>query len=257
MTRRPWSRDEMMLVLNLYFKLPFGRMHRGAPEVVRLAKLIGRTPSAIALRLVNFAAYDPVLARRGISGMKNGGKACEEFWNEYANDREQVLFESERLLAQLEGTTIERKFEKDIADIPQGVVGETRTREVKTRVNQRLFRQIVLANYDGRCALTGIDIPELLVASHVIPWAKNERERLNPANGICLSSLYDKAFDTGLIGFADDASVMLSPRLKKNVGKDYFALYFAPIEGRQLVTPRKYPVNPKFLEWHRDCIYGK
>lgn len=47
--------------------------------------------------------------------------------------------------------------------------GETHVREVKTRVNQNVFRKIVLANYDGKCALTGIDIPELLVASHIIP----------------------------------------------------------------------------------------
>ena len=74
-----------------------------------------------------------------------------------------------------------------------------KVREVKTRVNQNVFRKIVLANYNGKCALTGIDISELLVACHIIPWSENEQERLNPENGICLSSLYDKAFDKGLI----------------------------------------------------------
>lgn len=257
MRQNLWSRDEMMLALNLYLKLPFGRLDRKTPEVVHLAKIIGRTPNAVALRLVNFAAYDPILSQRGISGMSHGGKSCKEFWDEFVNDREKVLFESERILAKIEGTTIEQKFKDEIEDIPQGVVGETRTREVKTRVNQHLFRQIVLANYEGRCALTGIDVPELLVASHVIPWAKNKKERLNPENGICLSSLYDKAFDVGLIGFADDTTVMFSSRLKANVGKDYFSKYFAPMEGRHLVVPRKYRVNPVFLEWHRDCIYEK
>lgn len=257
MERNLWTHDEMMLALNLYLKLPFGRLDRKTPEVVHLAHVIGRTPNAVALRLVNFAAYDPNLAQRGIVGMSHGGKACEAFWNEFVHDRERVLFESERILAEREGTTVEQKYKADILDIPQGVTGEVRVREVKTRVNQHIFRQIVLANYDGRCALTGIDIPELLVASHVIPWAKNEQERLNPENGICLSSLYDKAFDLGLIAFADDTSVMLSPRLKRNIGKDYYAEYFAPLEGRRLVAPRKYRVNPDFLEWHRDCIYGK
>ena len=61
---------------------------------------------------------------------------------------------------------------------------------MKTRVNQNVFRQIVLANYNKKCAITGIDIPDLLVASHIIPWSKNEEERLNPENGICLSALY-------------------------------------------------------------------
>ena len=257
MRQNLWSRDEMMLALNLYLKLPFGKLDRKTPEVVHLAKIIGRTPNAVALRLVNFAAYDPILAQRGISGMSHGGRSCKEFWNEFVYDREKVLFESELILARIEGTTIEQKFKDEIEDIPQGVVGETRTREVEKRVNQHLFRQITLANYEGRCALTGIDVPELLVASHVIPWSKNKQERLNPENGICLSSLYDKAFDVGLIGFADDTSVLLSSRLKTNVGKAYFAKYFAPIEGRHLVVPRKYRVNPVFLEWHRDYIFEK
>jgi putative restriction endonuclease len=64
---------------------------------------------------------------------------------------------------------------------------------IKARVNQNIFRQIVIANYSNKCAITGIDIPGLLLASHIIPWAKNEVERLNPENGICLSPPNDTA----------------------------------------------------------------
>lgn len=257
MTNNSWTRDEMILVLNLYLKLPFGKMDRRNPDVIHLAEMIGRTANAVALRLVNYASYDPQLKQRGISGMSHGGKKCGEYWNEFINDRERLLFESERILADLEGTTIEKKYEKDIKDIPLDLVGETKVREVKVRVNQNVFRQIVLANYDGKCALTGIDLAELLVASHIIPWAENEQERLNPENGICLSSLYDKAFDRGLISFTNNNRVIFSSRLKENVGKDYYFRYFAPIEDATLITPQKYNINPQFLEWHRDCIYNK
>ena len=257
MARVLWTHDEMILVLNLYLKLPFGKMDRRTPDVIHLANIIGRTSNAVALRLVNFASYDPQLQQRGISGMSHGGRKCGEYWNEFINDREKLLFESERILAQREGTTIEKKFEQEIRDIPQGIVGETKVREVKTRVNQNIFRQIVLANYDGKCALTGIDLSELLVASHIIPWSENEKERLNPENGICLSSLYDKAFDKGLISFTNNQQVLFSFRLKENVGKDYYIRYFEPIRDAVLVTPRKYHINPQFLEWHRDCIFNK
>ncbi len=257
MARDLWTRDEMILVLNLYLKLPFGKMDSRNPDVIRLAGIIGRTPNAVALRLVNYASYDPILQQRGISGMGHGGKKCGEYWNEFINDRERLLYESERILAQCEGTTIEKKYEQEIRDIPQGIVGETKVREVKTRVNQSVFRQIVLANYDGKCALTGIDLSELLVASHIIPWADNVQERLNPENGICLSSLYDKAFDKGLISFTNDQHIIFSVRLKANVGKDYYAKYFEPVENAKLVTPRKYHINPQFLEWHRNCIFNK
>lgn len=257
MARDLWTRDEMILVLNLYLKLPFGKMDRRNPDVIHLANIIGRTANAVALRLVNFASYDPQLKQRGISGMAHGGKKCGEYWNEFINDREKLLFESERILAEREGVTVEKKYEHELRDIPQGIVGETKVREVKTRVNQNVFRQIVLANYDSKCALTGIDLNELLVASHIIPWAENEQERLNPENGICLSSLYDKAFDKGLISFTNDQHVIFSVRLKANVGKEYYAKYFQPIENATLITPRKYHINPKFLEWHRDCIFDK
>ncbi|MEE1223620.1 MAG: HNH endonuclease [Bacteroidaceae bacterium] len=257
MAKNLWTDDEMILVLNLYLKLPFGKMDARNIEVIKTAQLIGRTPSAVALRLVNYASYDPLLKQRGISGMQHGGKKCEEYWNEFADNPERLLYESERILAQYEGTSIEKKYEKELRDIPSDVIGETKARQVKTRINQNVFRKIILANYDYECALTGIDIPELLVASHIIPWAENKKERLNPENGICLSSLYDKAFDQGLIGFDNSRKVIFSERLQKNVGKDYFDKYFLPICGKTLSGTRKYSINPLFLEWHRDCIFNK
>ena len=257
MERRLWTRDEMILAFNLYLKMPFGKISSRNPRVKELAELIGRTDNSVALRLVNYASCDPILQARGVSGMSGGKNVCQPYWDEFYDDREALVFESERILAKYQHTDIETKFQKELLDIPEGVTGETRVREVKTRVNQNVFRQIVLANYDEKCGLTGIDVPELLVASHIIPWAENKQERLNPENGICLSSLYDKAFDKGLISFANDKHVICSIRLKDNVGKDYYARYFAPIEGSKLVTPKKYNINPQFLEWHRDCIFNK
>ena len=147
-TNNLWTRNEMILVLNLYLKIPFGKMHKGNPNVIKMAHLIGRTPDAVAYRLVNYASYDPQLKQRGISGMSHGGKKCEEYWNKFVDDREKLLYESERILAQYEGTSIEKKYKKELKDIPSGIVGDTKIRQVKIRVNQNVFRQIVLANYD-------------------------------------------------------------------------------------------------------------
>lgn len=141
MAKNLWTREEMILVLNLYLKLPFGKMDRRNPDVIHIADIIGRTANAVALRLVNYASLDPQLKQRNISGMTHGGKMCSEYWNEFINDRERLLFESERILAEREGTTIEKKYEQKIKDIPQGIVGETKVCEVKTRVNQNVFRQ--------------------------------------------------------------------------------------------------------------------
>lgn len=257
MERRLWTRDEMILALNLYLKTPFGKMHRTNPQVIELANLIDRSANSVALRLVNYASCDPILTARGISGMKGGRDQCLPYWNEFGENREDLVFESERILAKYQQTNIESKFADDLKDIPEGMTGEIRLREVKTRVNQNVFRQIVLANYDAKCALSGIDIIEMLVASHIIPWADDEENRLNPENGICLSSLYDKAFDKGLLSFRDDLTTLFSDRLEANVGKEYFEQYFEPVRNKKLITPRKYHPNPEFLEWHRDCIFNK
>ena len=101
-----WTREQMILVLNLYMKLPFGKMDRRNPEVEHLASIIGRTPSAVAYRLTNYASCDPILKARGIKGMINGRKQCQPYWDEFVNNRERLIFESEQILAQKEGTTI-------------------------------------------------------------------------------------------------------------------------------------------------------
>lgn len=167
-----------------------------------------------------------------------------------------MLFESEKILAGLEGTTVEQKYKKSLTHIGE-LKGEDRLREVQTRVNQNVFRKIILSNYDWKCALSGIDIPELLVASHIKPWAVCEQERLNPENGICLSSLYDDCFDKGLIGFDSDYKVVMSRRITENCDKNYFANYFEPIRNRKLILPEEHKPNQSFLEWHMDEVFQR
>ncbi|MEN9523817.1 MAG: hypothetical protein RL065_2194, partial [Bacteroidota bacterium] len=109
-----------------------------------------------------------------------GGKAqCQPIWDEFFKNKEALIFESERILAEKENLTIEAKFDDLLLDI-KDLKGDVKLREVKIRVNQNVFRQIILANYSNKCAITGIDLPQLLFASHIVPWSKNENERLNP-----------------------------------------------------------------------------
>ncbi len=202
MKRRLWTREELILAFNLYLKLPFGKLHHRTPEIIHLASILDRTPNSIAMRLSNFTSVDPYHQQRGVKGLTGGIRQVEPIWNEFIQNKEELLFESERILANLEKQTIESKF-AEILSGTESLKGETKVREVRTRINQNAFRQIVLANYNRKCAITGIDIPDLLIASHIIPWSQNEEERLNPENGICLSALYDRAYDKGLIGITE------------------------------------------------------
>lgn len=139
----------------------------------------------------------------------------------------------------------------------QGVQGKTKDRLVKVRVNQNLFRAMVLANYSNHCAISGIDIPDLLLASHIVPWADSPQERLNPENGICLSALYDRAFDKGLIGIKENYEVVLSQELKQKNDNAYFRSYFMPIDGLKLHLPQKYLPRKEFLQYHLDKVFKK
>lgn len=251
-----WTREELILAFNLYLKLPFGKMNKSTPEVKKLAEILGRTPSSIGMRLGNFASVDPFHINRGIVGLKNGIRQTQPIWDEFFNNQEELVFQSEKILAEKENTTIESKFEDILSDI-KDLKGEDVIREVRTRVNQSVFRKMVLSNYNNKCAITGIDIPELLLASHIIPWSKNEEHRLNPENGICFSALYDKAFDKGLIGINTNHEIVFSDAIKKKRETEFYQTYFSPIENQKIIVAQKYLPRTEFLEYHLDTIFNK
>lgn len=256
MPKNLWSREELILAFNLYLKLPFGKMHKHTPEIIALANLLGRTPSSIGMRLGNFASCDPYHQQRGVGGLKGGMNQVKPIWDEFFHNQEELVFLSEKILAEKENTSIENKYQELLFDI-KDLKGETVTREVKTRVNQSVFREMVLANYATKCAITGIDIPQLLLASHIIPWSKNEEHRLNPENGICLSPLYDKAFDKGIISINQKYEVIFSTSLKQKNKTGFYQSHFAPIENLKITEPLKYLPRKEFLEYHLDTIFQK
>lgn len=253
---RLWTKEELILAFNLYLKISFGKTHSRNPKIIELANLIDRTPASIVMRLGNFASIDPFHIDRGISGLKNGMNQVQPIWNEFFYNQEELIFLSEQILARKENTTIENKYNDILFDI-KNLKGKDILRTVKTRVNQSVFRQMVLSNYDNKCAITGINIPELLLASHIMPWSKNEEHRLNPENGICFSALYDKAFDKGLIGINTNQEILFSDTIKKKKETEFYGKYFAPIENQKIILAQKYPPRKDFLQFHLDTIFNK
>lgn len=247
--RTKWSEDELILAFNLYCKTPFDKIHNRNPEIVKLASVLGRTPSSLSWKLANFARLDPSLNKRNISGASHGSKADVEIWNMFNDNWEELIYQSEKLLKQYSDDTIETAFD-DEELIP--LVGLEKERYVKTRVNQDIFRDMILASYDYTCAITGINTPGLLNASHIIPWSKNDKERLNPRNGICLNTLHDRAFDRGFITINEDYQVRVSLKLKRNESIDRF---FFAYDKLHITLPDKFLPNKDFLKYHNDSIF--
>ena len=246
-----WTRDELILAINLYCKLPFGKMHKATPEIIKFAELIGRTPSSIALKLGNFASFDPTLKERGIKGASNASKLDKQIWDEFYNNWDIALIESEKLLAQTKHTTIEKLNKIEIDDLP--IEGKEKERLVKVRVNQSIFRTMILATYNNKCCITGIDNADLLIASHIVPWSKDEKNRLNPMNGLCLNALHDRAFDKGLITIAaDNYTIKISSILIKKNNVAIIENNFLMFEGKQINLPDKFLPSVKQLKIHND-----
>lgn len=125
----------------------------------------------------------------------------------------------------------------------------------KHRVGQEIFRAILLKIYNSRCCLTGIDVPEVLRASHIKPWADSKKkDRLNPENGLCLSATYDAAFDRHLISFDGEYRLILSPVLKEQYTSDAFKTHFLKFEGHSIELPSKYLPSQIYLASHREAL---
>lgn len=256
--QRLWTREELLLTLGLYIELPFGQLDARNARVKALAAQIGRTPDAVALRLVNFAAVDPALAQRGMS---NAGKRVEAFWAECAADWNSASLEIAAVQAAYQHTTVENLLAQEAADALEPLdfsplpAGTTVARTVQARVNQRFFRKAVLTAYDDTCCLTGLREPRLLVASHIRPWAEDVANRTNPCNGLALNALHDKAFDRGLFTFTDDGRVRVSPVLRHDKRRDVEAVrdLLLRYENTPLQSPRRtqFRPDPTFLAAHR------
>lgn len=234
------------MVFNLYNQLPFGKFHKGNSLVKEWAEMLGRTPSAVALKLTNFARLDPALQARGISGMSHGAKGEEEVWKEFAADPENFAYESAVLVAQHKNESL---VDSEDLDLPEG---KDRDAKVRVRVNQAFFRKRVLSAYGFRCCVTGLRLPELLMASHIVPWAKDKKNRLNPRNGLCLNSLHDRAFDQGLMWLDSKLCVQFSDRLLDLKASDWGdAKWMVQFAGNRLIVPKGFSPSRKLIAKHR------
>lgn len=125
-----------------------------------------------------------------------------------------------------------------------------KTAIIQSRIGQGVFRKSLINKYNGRCIITGIDLPELLVASHIKPWAaSSNKERLDVNNGLLLSAAYDRLFDKGLITFNRNGEILLSPLIRTE-----------NIERLGLSQGTKYNLQinrsmEEYLSYHRDVLF--
>ena len=161
-------------------------------------------------------------------------------------------------MASKQGVPVEKLLgiEAEFENIP---VGEDRKIQMKQRVGQYFFRMVILNSYAYKCCITGMNAPQLLVASHIKPWnvSDEKTERTNPQNGLCLNALHDKAFDKGLITINNQYEIIISTQMKNTDmdqdTKDWFMKY----DHKEIIKPDKFFPDPQFIEYHNDVIFQR
>ncbi len=255
-----WTRDQLLIALNLYHKVSFGKFDTKNKMLVDISQRMGRKPSALPMKLSNLASIDPEFVKTGRKGLSGASAFDKAMWAEYHANLNELAPEGEALLAHLmtgdADTPIEVQPDGKVLRASTGLT-EIAT-SVKVRRGQQYFRQAVLNAYGGRCAVTGLAVRELLVASHIIPWNAAEQHRLDPQNGIALNALHDKAFDRGLITFDTDLRLVCAPSLREHFTNATTAQHFQAHEGRPLTIPAEASgPKEKYLEYHRSVVFGR
>lgn len=244
----PWSREELILAFELYCRIPFQKTKTSNLEVQELANLLGRTPASVARKLGNFGAFDPELREVKISGLTHTSKLDREIWEEFNRNWNRLVWEASQLRQSLSEET---KGEQLLVQ-PDGP--SEKMRMTKQRVHQAFFRAAILSSYEETCCITGLQVSECLIASHIVPWKEDEKYRTDPTNGLCLSSTFDRLFDTGLITINNNLEVFVATsllRTKTQSAQELICSY----HGRPIIRPRRFMPSTERLQWHRANVF--
>ena len=145
-------------------------------------------------------------------------------------------------------------------DCPVFTVAEplTETRELRN-VSRRIPRPIqfrVLKRENQVCRSCGMPVADNDIHfDHIIPWSKEEINRVNPRNGLCLNSIHDRAFDRGFLTITIDFVVRVSPTIK-NLSRDKAVSdLLMQFDGKPIRLPDRFLPTPEFLRFHNENVF--
>ena len=148
-----------------------------------------------------------------------------------------------------------RPYEKRIIDCvndDKSIPDTEKIAIIKARVGQGKYRDKLLDKYTG-CIVTGIKDARLLIASHIKPWSKcdNNADKVAVDNGLLLTPMYDRLFDSGLITFRKNGIINISNKLEK---EDCSKINIITDFAYDLKANKQMSI---YLEYHNDVIFLK
>jgi len=253
----PWSREELILALELYLRA--GLLDDHSAEVQQLSEALKdlafvqkedpevfRNPNGVAMKLANFAALDPNYKGKGLT---SGGRLDKEIFEEFFGQPLALATETRLLRAQWQEmkevdavAESEEYYEPEIED--QSDQREKVNRAIVLRRGQPSFRKLLLTAYDGKCAITGCNAPDALEAAHILGYRGNFSNKAN--NGLLLRADIHTLFDLQLLAVeTTDMTCVVAERL---LGTEYEELI-----GKELIVPEDKECRPgrSHLNFHR------
>ena len=250
--RNNWTEEQITVVLYEYCRKPFGHFSARKDFVKELGDLIGRTADAVVRKVGNLASFDPKMKSRGVGGLAHTSKLDEVIWKRYYGNWEKLAYDAEVILASFKRMEFEKSLSIDLHNLPTGL---ERIQEIKRRINQDFFRETVLSSYNQRCCITGLKNPLLLQASHIVGWNIDEVNRTNPENGLCLNSLFHKAYDENFIGITPDYEILISEEFfgeQLSRVPESTREYIMGFNHKKIILPRRFLPNRDLLAQHYD-----
>ncbi|MCL4340612.1 MAG: HNH endonuclease [Candidatus Thermoplasmatota archaeon] len=245
-----WTLSEEILALDLYFSRGRRVALTNSKEVKRISALTGKSTDSIVLKTANFRSLDPDSTSRGMSNVSDLDR---QVWDRYHLDIEELSKEASNIYS--EGDVI--NYEKGLGRVerPKDYSLQDLLTEAKRRIGQERVRAMALINYSNRCCICGLDYPPLLRASHIVPWSARADIRGDPANVLCLCSLHDSLFDTGLISVDASGTVLICP---PNDDYPVLSSILKAVEGVKIERPSKKWAVPKaeYLKFRLELILG-
>lgn len=247
-----WTREETVVAYALYCVIPFSRVGNSNQTIIKAAKVIGRSPTSLKMKICNLAALDPDFLASGRTGLWGGvTKLDRQVYAEFCNDWQRLSELAEELLG------------LSIFDVAEPVYNGPDLRKKKTyteiaeKQKRRFFRKSVIAAYEGRCCISGMTVPQMLIASHIKPYAvcDDRTEKANPANGLLLNAFYDRAFDQGLMTVLPDLTIKISDAVKERYADEKTREWLYGVEGVKIKRPARFAPRRELLEYHNKNVF--
>ena len=248
---KPWTREDVIIAYALYCVIPFSKVNNSNQTIKDAAAIMERSPASLKMRICNLAALDPDFLATGRAGLASVANLDREVYAEFSSDWQRLSSTAEELLG------------LPIFDIAEPIYNGPDKRRRKTYAEisdkqaRRFFRKSVIAAYEGRCCISGMTIPQMLIASHIKPYAVSDiqTERANPANGLLLNAFSDRAFDQGLMTVLPDLTILISDQVKEVYTDERTREWLYAIEGTKIKRPARFAPNRDLLAYHNEYVF--